>query len=154
MKRPIHILFAVFFSLTAAAADRAPDIKTLMKPEDFTASGLDTLSDEQREYLSNWLANYRKGVVAGPAPPKTPEQKAKEREIQIAANVLPTFQGWSGKTVFRLDNGQAWQQRNSGGGKFRYRGDSSEVVISKNMFGFWEMKHPESGRQVGVKRLK
>lgn len=152
MRPLIYFLIAVIFSFSATAAEQPPDIKSLMTPEDFTAAGLDGLSSEQRAHLNEWLARYRQGLVDGPAPPKTPEQKAEEREIEIAAKLMPPFEGWSGKTVFKLDNGQVWRQRK--GGKLNYRGDDYRVVISKNLFGFWEMKHIDTGLIVGVKRIK
>lgn len=123
-----------------------------MSPEDFTASGLDKLSEAERAYLSAWLARYRTGMTLGPTPPKTSEQRAREKEIEIVAKVIPTFTGWSGKTVFQLDNGQIWQQRQTG--KLRYTGGDSTVVISQNFLGGYMLKHPDSGRAVGVKRIR
>ena len=83
-----------------------------------------------------------------PAPPPDPEQKANE----LHASVLPPFRGWSGKTVFKLDNGQVWRQRNAG--RFTYSGDDTRVVISKNSWGFYEMRLVEADRSVGVSRVK
>ena len=102
-------------------------------------------------HLSEWVARYRKGVLEGPAPPKTPEERSEEREILIEAKVIG-FQGWSGSTVFRLDNGQVWKQRMSG--KLRYSGDDSLVVIKQNSMGYYHMKHIATGRLVGVKRIR
>ena len=75
-----------------------------------------------------------------------------EGREEVRATVLPPFKGWDGKTVFRLDNGQVWQQRRSG--RYTYRGEDSSVVITKNSFGFYDMRLLEADRSVGVKRIK
>ena len=75
-----------------------------------------------------------------------------EGREELRARVLPPFTGWDGKTVFRLDNGQVWQQRRSG--RYTYRGEDSSVVITKNSFGFYDMQLLEADRSVGVKRIR
>lgn len=147
------LLIVTLGSLLASATHAAPPpVETLMTPEDFAAAGLDKLSEAERAHLSAWLVRYREGVTVGPAPAKTPEQRAEEKEIEIVAKVVPKFTGWGGDTVFRLDNGQVWQQRQDG--KLRYKGDDSTVVISQNFLGGYMLKHPATNRGVGVKRIQ
>ena len=147
-----------------ALAD-APDVESVMTAEDYAAAGLDKLTDAERKHLSEWLERYRQGAVTGPPPePKrlsemsqserevVKEQRERERDIEIVAKVLPAFRGWSGSTVFHLDNGQVWQQRQSGG--MRYTGSESTVVITRNVMGRYVMSHPDSGRAIGVKRIR
>lgn len=130
-----------------------------MTPEDYAASGLDKLSDAERQHLSEWVERYRDGAVTGPVVKKRPSQMTeeekvqdkKEREAEIVAKVIPAFKGWAGKTVFRLDNGQTWKQRTPG--KLRYSGPDSTVVLKRNFLGKYIMKHPDSGRAVGVDRI-
>lgn len=149
----IGFVFSAGLALTAVADDRAPPpVETLMTPEDYTASGLDKLSAEEREHLSGWLERYRRGAIEGPPPKKTSEQLAEEKTEEIVAKVVPSFRGWSGKTLFKLDNGQVWQQRQVG--KLRYNGDDSSIVIYRNMLGGYMLRHDDSGRSVGVKRIQ
>jgi hypothetical protein len=149
----IALIFLAGLSLVAAADDGSPPpVETLMTPEDFSASGLDKLSAEERAHLSEWLARYREGVTEGPPPRKTSEQLAEEKEVEIDAKVVPAFRGWSGKTIFKLDNGQVWQQRQVG--RLRYNGNDSTVVIYRNMLGGYMLKHNDTGRAVGVKRIE
>jgi hypothetical protein len=75
-----------------------------------------------------------------------------EAAYQLQASVKEPFRGWSGKTVFYLDNGQIWKQRISG--RHTYTGDDNRVVISQNQMGFYEMRLLAVDRAVGVKRLK
>lgn len=149
----IVLIFMLCLPLaTAAEKPAAPAVESLMTPEDFRAAGLDRLTDAERAHLSEWVERYRGGVVVGPAPRKTSEQLAEDKKIEIVAKVIPSFTGWSGKTIFRLDNGQIWQQRQTG--KMRYSGGDSTVIIAPNMLGMYMLKHPESKRAVGVKRIK
>jgi hypothetical protein len=83
--------------------------------------------------------------------PYPPPVRAEEAE-ELHASVLPPFRGWNGKTVFRLDNGQVWRQRNAG--QFTYSGDDTRVVISKNSWGFYELRLLGADRSVGVSRVK
>lgn len=77
---------------------------------------------------------------------------AAEDARKLYATVLEPFNGWQGKTIFKLDNGQIWKQR--GAGKYNYRGDDNRVVITKNAWGFYEMRLQSVDRAAGVKRLK
>ena len=81
-----------------------------------------------------------------------PEPRPSEEEaFALNAEILPPFRGWSGKTVFKLDNGQVWKQRTSG--HHTYTGDDRRVVISKNGMGFYEMRLLAADRSVGVIRV-
>ena len=162
-----RILTALLVLATGALGAQAddPSVRDLMAPEDFTLSGLDKLNDEELSHLSDWVERYRSGTVDGPPPPpKKPsqmtvteraeyeEQKQAEKSFEMAAKVIPAFNGWSGKTVFRLDNGQTWQQRQPG--TLRYSDGDPNVVITRNFFGRYVMTHPASGRSIGVRRLR
>lgn len=161
--RVITLILFLFIVSVALTADEnsPPDIETLMSAEDYAESGLDKLTPAEREHLSEWVARYRDGAIKGPAPiPKKPSQMSEqEREVFeekkeeiITAKVLPAFRGWSGKTVFHLDNGQVWQQRIAG--SMRYSGDDSTVVITQNLFGKYVLEHVDSGRAIGVRRIR
>ncbi len=67
------------------------------------------------------------------------------------ATIQGRFSGWSGKTVFPLDNGQVWRQRH--GGRYRHTDDDQRVRIYKNLFGMWQMKVLSSRRSVPVRRI-
>jgi hypothetical protein len=73
-------------------------------------------------------------------------------EQEILSVILPPFTGWTGKTIFKLENGQVWQQRRQG--NHPYRGSNPQVKISKNIMGFFRMELVENGKSVQVKRLK
>ena len=202
MKKLVLLVFALCLMTVSLAADKqAPEIQTLMAPEDFTASGLDKLTDAERAHLSDWVARYREGAVKGPPVPgkqrkeaavaaaaaeaegetearpeldstrvaadesapaitdeypgeyTTKKEKKKKDKVkfELRAKVIPQFRGWSGKTVFSLDNGQVWRQRTPG--SMRYSGGDSNIIITQNWLGKFIMNHPDSGRSVGVRRI-
>lgn len=78
-------------------------------------------------------------------------EKPEKASEAFTARVLG-FVGWNGKTVFKLSNGQVWQQRMPG--RFRYYEDANEVVFDKNVIGGWKMEHVESGRTVLVEQIR
>ncbi len=200
MKKIVLLAFALAFMTVSLASDKeAPEIRTLMAPEDFTAAGLDKLTDAEREHLSEWVARYREGAVKGPvvpgkqrkeaaaaaaaaeataesdqdstrvvaddaAPATTDEypekyttqaekkkKKKDKAKFELRAKVIPEFRGWSGKTVFSLDNGQVWRQRTPG--KLRYSKGDSNVIITQNLLGKFVMEHEATGRAIGVRRI-
>ena len=147
----------------AADKDNPPNVKSLMTPEDYAESGLDKLTDAERKHLSEWVERYREGAVIGPVVHKKPSQMTEEEKVQakqeeeikapseIVAKVIPSFKGWTGKTIFHLDNGQFWQQRQSG--KLLYDGPDSTVTITKNFLGKYVLRHEDTGRGIGVRRI-
>jgi len=70
----------------------------------------------------------------------------------IRSRIDGTFKGWRGKTRFRLENGDIWQQRQSA--TFITKLESPDVIIKKNRFNFYTMEVPAIGRKVHVKRIK
>src|SRR6056297_1835362 len=97
-------------ALQAADGERFPGVEKLMSADEYRAAGLDKLTDEEREALNRWLIGY----TIGEAPvirDSNPEVKKADREQVIRARITGAFSGWSGDTLFRLDNGQVWQQR-------------------------------------------
>ena len=81
-----------------------------------------------------------------------PSPAEKDEGKTLRATIVSPFRGWTGKTRFKLDNGQIWQQRVSG--RYTYGGDDARVEITVNGFGFYEMELLDAGRSVGVKRIQ
>ena len=166
MKRAFIALLVIFISCNASAAEgeSPPDLRSLMSADDFSASGLDRLSKDELEHLADWVERYREGAVIGPEVVKKPSQqtpverevakveKEEKKKFELIAKVIPRFKGWTGKTVFKLDNGQVWQQRQNG--KMHYSGADSTVVITTNLFGGYVLKHAETKRSIGVRRVE
>lgn len=147
----IFITFMLSSVAAAAAGDAFPGVQKLMTAEEFKAAGLDKLSTQERQALDTWLTKFT--ATEAPALLETNEEV---KEVQaahvISANIKQPFEGWSGKTVFYLDNGQVWRQRLDG--RMVYNGEDTAVEIKKNFLGFYKMRHIASDRSVGVSRIK
>lgn len=85
---------------------------------------------------------------------KIVEEVTKTRNIpqEIHSRILGRFEGWSGKTVFNLENGQKWIQSESG--ELVVSVESPEVTIKKGLFGVFYLRIAGYGSTVKVKRLK
>ena len=172
-----------------AQASEPGSIEDMMSAEERLKSGVDTLTAEQRQFLSEWLLeNYTRNpakVVSqsletaedtSPQEPASNEATADEIEAEIdrrvaarladnrasekkpasdssfEARLTGNFTGWSGKTVFRLDDGQVWRQRSAA--NYRHRGTDVRVKFKKNWMGGWEMTVVSSGKTVLVSKVK
>lgn len=157
------------------------DLKTQMSSAEYRAAGLDRLTDAQRAALNTWLAKHavrqtkatatsnthsdvlpvvgvqpkpvssNKTAGAGGFGDEQLEVKVAEKPEVALAQIAGDFRGWDGKTLFRLTNGQVWQQRV--GGRYRYRAVDPQVRIQRARFGYY-LEITATGRKVGVKRIK
>ena len=128
-----------------------PGIRALMTPEEYRAAGLDRLTPAQLEALDRWLVKYTAGEARVLAWTDEEVKQAAAGE-EILSVIEPPFSGWSGNTVFRLANGQVWQQRRAG--NYAYPGSEPRVKITQNFLGFYRMELIENGKAVLVKRLR
>lgn len=156
MRRPIFVIAILVLAAVSAAqaADEAgsfPGIKALMSQQEYEAAGIGKLTPAEQEALNLWLVRY----TAEDAPVMLVADEEVKQAVQdqkIVSVIQQPFKGWSGDTVFKLENGQVWRQRTRG--NYRYMGSHPEVRISKNFMGFFRMELLENGKAVQVKRLK
>lgn len=71
---------------------------------------------------------------------------------EVRSRYLGEFTGWSGKTLFRLENGQVWKQTDKS--RLSWRSSNPEVIISKGAFGSFRLTVEGVNRTVKVKRIK
>lgn len=170
----------LFFGVQSLKAD-TPDayfggLQQEMTAEEQKSSGVDALSPAQREYLDAWLRarfnvleqrveqvenRIEQAVAEKVEAVREAEREAerlaaeKEREAEeigvIETRLGPDFTGWSGNTVFVLENGQVWRQRHDG--VYRHLEGGLDVRLRKNLFGLWQLKVLSSGRTVSVRRI-
>jgi len=153
MRQPLLASALLCAALTSAQAlaDAFPGVEKLMSSEQFEAAGLHKLTAAEREALDRWLVSY----TAEEAPEmlrSNPEVRAAEEAIRIEARIKPPFNGWTGETIFYLDNGQVWRQRLKG--RYFHRGDDNAVVIEKNLLGYFKMTVVSSDKSIGVTRIR
>jgi hypothetical protein len=164
------------------AADPNPPsgaLARILKPEEFAAAGLHKLSAAELASLEAALIRHGQ-LAAGKSIPPTkairstaaasaePAAKsgpadfgaeqivaAKPAELTEAlrSRISGTLDGFSGRAVFLLENGQIWQQRNPETVSFSRRLVNPEVVITRGAVGYL-MLIVAADRLVLVKRVQ
>jgi hypothetical protein len=124
--------------LRAAREETSGSIQQVMTPEEFKAAGLNKLSPEELQKLNAWLQGYREVAE------KTAEKKATARAAKVertkmdllVSRVDGTFNGLTGRTVIRLEDGTVWKQANADD---RYRSrvtDHPAAAVIHGIFGY------------------
>ena len=81
------------------------------------------------------------------------EPETKNRFDKSVARIVGDFSGWRGKTLFKLDNGETWQQRRSESVRRTKIISNPEVRIKRNVMGFYVMEIPAAKVRVPVTRI-
>jgi len=71
---------------------------------------------------------------------------------EIQSRIVGDFDGWSGGTIFRLENGQVWRQIDQS--RFVYRVESPVVTISRGAFSSYRLRVEGRNRSVSVRRIE
>lgn len=152
--RPLFVVFLLLYISGASAADdeEFPGFEKLMNEQEFAQTGLGKLSDKELEALNQWLIRYTAGDAVVLQATNEAVREA-EKSYEIESSITGEFSGWTGKTLFYLENGQVWKQRLSG--RYPYRGPANpKVVISKNFMGYYKMTLVDADRSIGVSRVR
>jgi hypothetical protein len=134
--------FCVMLACVAPAGAAQPEtsgsIKEVMSPEEFKAAGLNKLSAEELQKLDAWLQGYRQ-VTEQAAEKKATAKASAESHAKmdlLVSRVDGTFQGLTGRTIIRLEDGTAWKQANADD---RYRAkvtDHPAAAVIHGVFGY------------------
>ena len=114
-----------------AAQETEGSIQQMMSAEEFRAAGLNKLSPEELQKLDAWLQGYR----------QVAEKKATARAERTKLDLLVSrvdgsFNGLTGATVIRLEDGTVWRQANADD---RYRAkvtDHPAAAVIHGIFGY------------------
>lgn len=156
--RALTVLFLsalLVFTVSAVNAEQDSHktwagIQKLMSAREFKAAGLDKLSPEELHQLDQWLVHFLAYDSQQVVRDDAAIQKLQKKPLRH--RIPGHFSGWTGNTVFTLDNGEVWKQRLSG--VYKISLDNPEVEISKNMFGYYELRIVKTRRKIGVTRVK
>ena len=69
----------------------------------FALLGVSALSQVQRKELDRWLTRYTYLLLAE-------KKKSTSCDPAIETQIDGDFKGWEGETIYKLRNGQVWQQ--------------------------------------------
>lgn len=150
MKRASACLFLALLGwpLSAAPKHKSPRssefiaIQSLMTASEFEAAGLSKLSPKELAALNRWISSFAVSLVSAGGPASG---EVIESEIDGA------FEGWSGETIFKLTNGQIWQQAEY---DYEYEYEYRPKVTIYRSGGQYRLKVEGMSQSVPVKRLK
>ncbi|HEX6551075.1 MAG TPA: hypothetical protein VF117_10415 [Gammaproteobacteria bacterium] len=172
MKFGILIIAALLPAISALAAETAKpvDVRDLMSVTRFHDAGLDKLTPKELATFNAWFNSYlhqtnRPATVDVPAAVLPSAAAAKPAAAAFGSEQIPdqgpqqiesridgVLRGWTGNTVFKLENGQVWQQAGPGY-ETDMRLDHPQVVIKKLAFGYL-LTIPGNSNNVFVRRIK
>lgn len=134
------LLFASLLSMPAAEPETPafPGLQKAMTPEQYEAAGLSKLEAAERakldEFIRNYVAVSNEKVATTAVDKAVKENKVSAPEV-IQSRIVGPFTGYTGRTVFTLENGQRWAQSQFDSAYFP-KIDSPPVVIVKAGFGY------------------
>lgn len=149
MFRHCLALLLVLATLSVSSADDL-DIRELMTAEEFAASGLDRLSNEEFDVVNRWLMRYSGQTVAEIN--STTSALRDSDSYTIRSRIDGEFTGWNGPTRFPLKNGQLWETKSTR--RYSYSAVDPEVEITRNWLGTYKMRLVDTDKSIYVKRVR
>ena len=131
-------MLACFEPARAAQPEMSGNIKEMMSADEFKAAGLNKLSADELQRLDAWLQGYRQ-VTEQAAEKKATTKASAESHAKmdvLVSRVDGTFNGLTGRTIIRLEDGTVWKQANA---EDRYRAkvtDHPAAVVIHGVFGY------------------
>ena len=119
----------------AAPPEMTGSVKEMMSPEEFKAAGLNKLSADELQKLDAWLQGYRQ-VTEQAAEKKATARASRTKMDLIVSRVDGQFNGLTGRTIIRLEDGTVWKQANADD---RYRArvtDHPAAAVIHGVFGY------------------
>lgn len=169
--RLVAALAALCFAASAFAQSNPPfsSLEEQMTQREFESSGLDKLSTEELNALNRWIRSRslvtldqpradvgqastgsRDGLPATPGELPPIDRMARE---PFETRIVGEFNGWTGNTVFELENGMVWRQDERDRRRFQPM-QNPVVVIKPGLLGAWYLTVEGQKRKVRVKRIK
>ncbi len=140
-----------FSQKVSAQENKGPSInfrvQQAMTHADFQSAGLNKLTPQELHLLNQWLDRYMVKVIQAAMSASQPGAPGVPVESYIAGD----FEGWSGERIFKLDNGQIWQQASY---SYTYHYAYHPRVTIYRAGGGYKMKVEGLNEVVEVKRLK
>jgi hypothetical protein len=157
---PIAVLvLGAFFGVRFMAAQsrlavKAEDVMTAQELKDTGVSGL---TAAQKKAFEEWLSRYTTTVYNVAVNQGTRESSVKPSEVRsvcapaVESTLAGDFNGWEGETIFKLDNGQIWEQAEySYTYSYSYRPEITIYQVS----GGCRMKVEDEDETIMVRRIK
>ena len=160
MNKILITLLSLTTTFSVLAADGFSSVEEQMTGKEFTAAGLDKLSQQELDVLNDWI---RRHSVATLATPKTGTENTNSEEDQrdlenenrteIISTIVGNFEGWDGQTTFKLENGMIWVQADKD--KFYTKEiENPTVIIKPGVFGTWRLHLDGFDSECKVERIQ
>jgi hypothetical protein len=79
---------------------------------------------------------------------------AEPKDLAVHSRAIGKFNGWSGETIFRLENGQVWVQTDNTDLMWLPTMENPEVEIRRSKIGGWKLYMGGKSSWVRVRRVK
>jgi hypothetical protein len=154
-----RLAFAVICLITAAtrdigaqSAESVLEFTRTLTPEQIRAAGLDKLTQSELDVLNRAAKNYALAIASlAAATPSDRGAPATTPSEVIESRIDGDFTGWEGQTIFKLVNGQIWQQAAYGARNHFIH--SPQVMIYRSGSDY-RMRVDGVDGEIAVRRLK
>lgn len=167
MKRALVLLCLVLACDSVRSQERFSSVEERMTGQEFTAAGLDKLTDEELAALNRWLrdhsvatldtsavrGNGAGAAVLGAVADKRGFEGADTNKDTIVSPLVGEFRGWDGETIFQLSNGMVWKQ-DEADSFFVSTLEDPVVTIEAGFFNTWRLSVEGYNKSVKVKRIQ
>jgi hypothetical protein len=135
----LFIALCVLSPISAwAQAAEFPGLEKAMSSQEYDAAGLQKLTAEERarldEFIRRFVSSSNQVAAQKAVDRAVKERKATPPEI-IQSRIVGPFTGFTGSTVFTLENGQRWRQSQPDSRYFP-KVESPPVIIVKDQIGY------------------
>jgi hypothetical protein len=145
--------------LTVAQSDKLDlKIEDVMTQQEMKDAGVSGLTTPQRTALNTWLNRYTETIIKlsvgakaeAPKPPQAMVRGSSDCSPTVESTIKGEFEGWDGETIFKLDNGQIWQQAEY---DYMYSYQYRPEVTIYQTSGGCRMKVEDEEETIEVKRI-
>jgi hypothetical protein len=144
------LIFATAIVIVAKPQSFSLKIDQVMSKRELQETGVSTLTPAQRSALDDWLNRYTLKVIEVSNRGNSLAAKS-GCSSTVESTIAGDINGWDGETVFKLDNGQIWEQAEYSYTYFyAYR---PEVTIYQTNSGC-RMKVKDEDETILVRRIK
>jgi len=167
MNKFLIALLSLLLASPLYAAEGFSSVEEQMTGKEFTAAGLDKLSQSELDALNAWIRAHSVATLDAPrggaaAAAVTADSPADRRGLKsgddnerttITSRLVGKFRGWDGQNTFKLENGMVWVQADRD--KFYIKEvENPVVVIEPGMFGTWRLHIEGHNSECKVKRIQ
>lgn len=144
----LHVAAQSGFVLKAEAVMTAQELKD---------TGLSDATPAQRKAFDAWLTRYTQNVFTIATTQSSNGATLKEHSVSsncspaIESTLEGDFNGWEGETIFKLDNGQIWEQAEY---DYTYSYSYRPEVTIYQVSGGCRMKVADEDETILVRRIK